>query len=31
MPGMAIMLTVISAFLIGRGYEEQLNPELQEP
>lgn len=30
MPGMAIMLTVISAFLIGRGYEEQLNPELQE-
>lgn len=31
MPGVAIMLTVISAFLIGRGYEEQLNPELQEP
>lgn len=31
MPGLAIMLTVISAFLIGRGYEEQLNPELQEP
>ncbi len=30
MPGLAIMLTVISAFLIGRGYEEQLNPELQE-
>ncbi|MFB6206344.1 MAG: ABC transporter permease [Haloglomus sp.] len=31
MPGLGIMLTVISAFLIGRGYEEQLNPELQEP
>jgi len=30
MPGLGIMLTVISAFLIGRGYEEQLNPELQE-
>jgi peptide/nickel transport system permease protein len=31
MPGLGIMLTVIAAFLIGRGYEEQLNPELQEP
>lgn len=30
MPGIAIMLTVISAFLIGRGYEELLNPELKE-
>jgi peptide/nickel transport system permease protein len=29
-PGLAIMLTVTSAFLIGRGYEEQLNPELKE-
>lgn len=29
-PGIAIMLTVTSAFLIGRGYEEQLNPELRE-
>lgn len=28
MPGAAIMVTVISAFLIGRGYEELLNPEL---
>lgn len=30
MPGLAIMLTVISAFLVGRGYEELLNPELQD-
>lgn len=30
LPGLAIMLTVISAFLIGRGYEELLNPELEE-
>ncbi|MFB6243735.1 MAG: ABC transporter permease [Halobaculum sp.] len=30
MPGLAIMATVISAFLIGRGYEEQLNPQLKE-
>lgn len=31
LPGLAIMLTVIGAFLVGRGYEEQLNPELKEP
>jgi len=31
LPGFAIMLTVIGAFLVGRGYEEQLNPELREP
>ncbi|MFB6186349.1 MAG: ABC transporter permease [Halobacteriaceae archaeon] len=30
LPGGAIMLTVISAFLVGRGYEELLNPELRE-
>ncbi len=30
LPGVAIMVTVISAFLIGRGYEEKLNPELKE-
>lgn len=30
LPGLSIMLAVISAFLIGRGYEELLNPELKE-
>lgn len=30
LPGVAIMLTVFSAFSIGRGYEEALNPELKE-
>lgn len=30
MPGLMIMITVISAFLIGRGYEELLNPELRD-
>lgn len=30
LPGLAIMLTVISAFLIGRGYEEMLNPKLED-
>jgi len=29
-PGLMIMLTVGSAFAIGRGYEEVINPELRE-
>lgn len=29
-PGLMIMLLVISVFMIGRAYEEALNPELSE-